>query len=209
MPGAVDVGLSTKGQKPELDVQLDRGAGRLARRHRRPGRAGAAPRVRRHRRRRLGRSRRRDARRDGPARARVARSASRDLESLPLSLVGRRAAPVTLPLGQVAHDHASDRAGADRPPRSRARDHRRGEHRGPRRCPRWSSDIEARVGRRVHAAAGYTLRQGGETEDQEEVFAQMLRRARRRGAADVLRSWWCSSARSSIRSRSCCRCRCR
>ena len=25
MPGAVDVGLSTKGQKPELDVQLDRG----------------------------------------------------------------------------------------------------------------------------------------------------------------------------------------
>ena len=25
VPGAVDVGLSTKGQKPELDVQLDRG----------------------------------------------------------------------------------------------------------------------------------------------------------------------------------------
>ena len=33
VPGAVDVGLSTRGQKPELDVQLDRGLAGIARRH--------------------------------------------------------------------------------------------------------------------------------------------------------------------------------
>ncbi len=71
VPGAVDVGLSTRGQKPELEVQLDRAlAGSLG--HGGPGRAGAAPGVRGDRRRRLGRSLRRDARRHGAARPAVA-----------------------------------------------------------------------------------------------------------------------------------------
>ena len=56
VPGAVDVGLSTKGQKPELDVQLDRGLAGSARRDRRSGGAGASAGVCRHRRRRLDRS---------------------------------------------------------------------------------------------------------------------------------------------------------
>ena len=37
-PGAVDVGLSTQGQKPELNVQVNRGARRHARREPRPAR---------------------------------------------------------------------------------------------------------------------------------------------------------------------------
>ena len=71
VPGAVDVGLSTRGQKPEVEVTIDRGlAGTLGVT---VGEAAQALRVgvRRSRRRRLGRSRGRDPRRLRPAGARV------------------------------------------------------------------------------------------------------------------------------------------
>ena len=54
VPGAVDVGLSTKGQKPELKVDDEPRPRRHARRDRRADRAGAAPGVRRRRRRATG-----------------------------------------------------------------------------------------------------------------------------------------------------------
>ena len=47
VPGAVDVGLSTKGQKPELEVQLNRGLAGSLGVTRRAGGAGAAAGVRR------------------------------------------------------------------------------------------------------------------------------------------------------------------
>ena len=129
VPGAVDVGLSTKGQKPELDVQIDRGlagslgvtVGQVAQALR-PAFAGIDvgdwidP---------SGETRDVTVRLAPESRTVVA-----DLESLPLVVNGPQTGRRTIPLGQVARDHAVDRSGAHRSPRSRARHHRRGEHRG-------------------------------------------------------------------------------
>src|SRR5215211_2138233 len=100
VPGAVDVGLSTKGQKPELDVQVDRGlagslgisVGQVAQALR-PAFAGI------------------DAgdwidpageTRDVTIRLQPeSRSSISDLESLPLVVAGPNG-PTTLPLGQIA-----------------------------------------------------------------------------------------------------------
>ena len=62
--------------------------------------------------------------------------------------------------------HAVDRSGAHRSPRSRPRHHRRGEHRGPaavggRRATSWRASTQ-----NVTFPPGYTLSQGGETEEQ-------------------------------------------
>ena len=166
-------GLSTKGQKPELDVQVDRGlagslgvtVGQVAQALR-PAFAGIDvgdwidP---------SGETRDVTIRLAPESRTVVA-----DLESLPLvgQRTGRRRRSV--PLGQVARITPVDRAGAHRPPRSRPRDHRRGQHRGPRRCRRWSDDAMARVEQNVTFPPGYGLSQGGETEDQAEIFTQMF-----------------------------------
>ena len=105
VPGAVDVGLSTNGQKPELDVQVDRGlAGSLGVTVG-PGRAGAAAGVRRHRRRRLGRSVGRDARRHRAARAGGAHERAGSRVAAADGARRRRHVPTSVPLGQVAHDH--------------------------------------------------------------------------------------------------------
>ena len=91
-PGAVDVGLSTRGTRSRSSrCELDRGLAGSLGAHRRPGRAGAAPGIRRRRRRRLGRSRRQDARRHRPPRARGARATPTDLAAaLPLHRLARR-----------------------------------------------------------------------------------------------------------------------
>ena len=129
VPGAVDVGLSTKGQKPEIEVQLDRSlagtlgvtVGQVAQ-SLRPAFAGidagdwVDP---------TGKTRDVTVRLAPEARTSVA-----DLASLPLVVAGP-GGPVTLPLGQVARIGAWHRAGQDRPARSRARDHGAGEHREP------------------------------------------------------------------------------
>jgi len=99
-PGAVDVGLSTKGQKPELEVQLDRSlagtlgvtVGQVAQALR-PAFAGidagdwVDP---------IGKTRDVTVRLVPESRTNVS-----DLEALPLIIPGREG-PVTLPLGQVA-----------------------------------------------------------------------------------------------------------
>ncbi|HEU4994805.1 MAG TPA: efflux RND transporter permease subunit [Gemmatimonadaceae bacterium] len=101
IPGAVDIGLSSKGQKPELEVELHRGVagalgvtvGQVAQ-SLRPAFAGIDagdwidP---------TGKSRDVTVRLAPEARRRAV-----DLEQLPLVVVGPNGAPSTLPLGQVA-----------------------------------------------------------------------------------------------------------
>jgi HAE1 family hydrophobic/amphiphilic exporter-1 len=170
-PGAVDVGLSTKGQKPELNVELDRGvagalgitAGQVAQALR-PAFAGI------------------DAgdwqdpsgqMRDVQVRlAAEARARARDLRQLPLPVVGPEGARATVPLGQVARvsesvgpaiiDHldrdlvvvvegnTAGRAGGD-----------------------VVSDILARV-RAIQLPPGVQFSLGGESKDQQEVFGQIF-----------------------------------
>ena len=176
MPGAVDVGLSTQGQKPELDVQIDRGlAGSL-------GvtvgadRAGAARRVRRRRRRRLGRSRRGETRDVTVRLAPESRAQRASLESLPLALVRRRQGargPPVVPLGQVATitqrlgpariDHLDrDRViTVQANTRGPIADRSDGRHPGAAR-------------RTCRCRRAITLTQGGETADQQEVFGRIL-----------------------------------
>jgi hydrophobic/amphiphilic exporter-1 (mainly G- bacteria), HAE1 family len=101
IPGAVDIGLSSKGQKPELNVELNRGVagalgvtvGQVAQ-SLRPAFAGIDvgdwidP---------AGKSRDVTVRLAPEARRRAA-----DLEQLPLVVMGPNGAPSTMPLGQVA-----------------------------------------------------------------------------------------------------------
>jgi HAE1 family hydrophobic/amphiphilic exporter-1 len=101
IPGAVDIGLSSKGQKPELNVELNRGVagsmgvtvGQVAQ-SLRPAFAGIDvgdwidP---------TGKARDVTVRLTPESRQRAA-----DLEQLPLVVVGPNGAPSTLPLGQVA-----------------------------------------------------------------------------------------------------------
>ena len=101
VPGAVDVGLSTQGPEARARRAARSRAGGIARRDRRPGRAGAAAGVRRHRRRRLDRSL--GETRDVTVRlAPESRSVVADLESLPLVVGGGQNGPRSVPLGQVA-----------------------------------------------------------------------------------------------------------
>ena len=101
IPGAVDIGLSSKGQKPELEVELNRGVagalgvsvGQIAQ-SLRPAFAGidagdwVDP---------TGKSRDVTVRLSPESRRRAS-----DLEKLPLVVIGPDGAPSTLPLGQVA-----------------------------------------------------------------------------------------------------------
>ena len=132
-PGAVDIGLSTKGQKPELEVELNRGVagtlgvtvGQVAQ-SLRPAFAGIDAGD-------WHGSDRRDAQRAGAPRARVARNAD-DLRQLPLVVHGpeRRADDDAARSG--GDDHAGRRSGDHRPPRSRpGRDGARPTRRGARR----------------------------------------------------------------------------
>jgi HAE1 family hydrophobic/amphiphilic exporter-1 len=167
VPGAVDVALSTKGQKPELDVQLDRAlagslgvtVGQVAQALR-PAFAGIDvgdwidP---------SGETR--------DVRIRLApesRTVVADLESLPL-LVGN----TSVPLGQVARVTPSigpariDHLNRDRVINVEANTE-------DRALSAVVGDTMARVEQAVTLPPGYTLSQGGETEEQQEIFTQMF-----------------------------------
>jgi HAE1 family hydrophobic/amphiphilic exporter-1 len=171
VPGAVDVGLSTKGQKPELDVQVDRGlagslgvtVGQVAQALR-PAFAGI------------------DAgdwidpsgeTRDVTIRLQPeSRTSISDLQSLPLVVAGQNG-PRTIPLGQVARIAQSiGPARIDHLDRERVITVQANTE--GRALTDVVNDIMARVDKSVKLPPGYVLSQGGETESQQEIFTQML-----------------------------------
>jgi HAE1 family hydrophobic/amphiphilic exporter-1 len=169
VPGAVDVALSTKGQKPELDVQLDRSlagalgvtVGQVAQALR-PAFAGIDvgdwidP---------SGETRDVTIRLAPESRTVVA-----DLESLPILVSGEEA---SIPLGQVARVTPSigpariDHLDRDRVIVVEANTENRA-------LSAVMGDTMARVQEAVTFPPGYTLSQGGETEEQQEIFMQMF-----------------------------------
>ncbi len=170
--GAVDVGLSSKGQKPELDVQVNRGlagtlgitVGQVAQALR-PAFAGLEagrwvdP---------SGETRDVVVRLDPESRRRAA-----DLERLPLNVPGGdRSAPTTIPLGQVATISSSvgpaiishlDRDNVVTVEANTA----------GRSLDNVLRDIDGRLAG-LTLPAGVTMTQGGEVESQQEVFSRIL-----------------------------------
>jgi HAE1 family hydrophobic/amphiphilic exporter-1 len=171
VPGAVDVGLSTKGQKPELDVQVDRGlAGSLGitvgevAQALRPAFAGI------------------DAgdwidpsgeTRDVTIRLPAAsRTVVADLESLPLVVSGPQGSS-TIPLGQVAKIVPSvGPARIDHLNRERVITVEANTEGRP--LSEVVNAIMAKVSATVDLPTGYTLSQGGEAEESGEIFLQMF-----------------------------------
>lgn len=171
VPGAVDVGLSTRGQKPELDVRVDRAlASSMGLRVSdvaaalRPAFAGI------------------DAgdwtdqtgkTRDVTVRlAPEARERAEDLASLPLVVRDGQGRPVTVPLGQVAAISSSlgpariDRLDRDRVIAVQANTQ-------DRPLTDVIRDIESGL-TGIVLPPGYTITQGGETEEQREVFGRIF-----------------------------------
>ncbi len=184
VPGAVDVGLSTKGQKPELEVELEPRARRLAGHHGGPGGAVAAAGVRRDRRRRLGGSERRDPRRDGPARARGSTAAGRPGAAAAGAVRGATEAP--RPRSRWARWRRSSKGWARRRSTTSI-------------ATRWSASrptcrgalidevtngINASTGQAA-APAGLRAHPGRRGQRPEGGLRPHLHRAGRRGAADV------------------------
>jgi HAE1 family hydrophobic/amphiphilic exporter-1 len=174
VPGAVDVGLSTRGQKPELDVQVDRGlagtvgvtVGQIAQALR-VAFAGVDagdwvdP---------SGETRDVTVRLEPGARERTA-----SLEALPITIAGAGGSdrrPVVVPLGQVAKITSSlgpariDHLDRDRVVSVQANTQGRS-------LTEVMTDIQARL-RNVPIPTGYHLSFGGETADQQEVFGRIL-----------------------------------
>ncbi len=171
VPGAVDVGLSTKGRKPEIDVIMDRGlagslgvtVGQVAQALR-PAFAGIDtgdwidP---------QGETRDVYVRLSPEARTRA-----KDLLQLPISVQGP-AGPVLIPLGQVARLENSvgpariDHLNRDRVIKIEANTEGRS-----------LNEVLADINRRLAASAplppGYQFSTGGESADQEEVFGGIL-----------------------------------
>ena len=171
VPGAVDVGLSTKGQKPEFDVTLDRPlagtvgltVGDIAQ-VLRPAFAGidsgdwVDP---------TGKTRDVTVRLAPESRSRVT-----DLESLPLVVRDQQGQPVSLPLGQVASiTPALGPARIDHLDRDRVVSVQANTQGRP--LTDVLRDIDAKI-TGVPFPPGYSLRQGGESEDQQEVFGRIL-----------------------------------
>jgi HAE1 family hydrophobic/amphiphilic exporter-1 len=171
VPGAVDVDLSTKGSKPELDVQVDRGlagslgvtVGQVAQALR-PAFAGIDagdwidP---------SGETRDVTVRLAPESRANV-----QDLQSLPLVISGEGGQSSTIPLGQVARIAQSvGPARIDHLDRERVITVQANTQGRP--LSEVIADMTERIAQ-VPFPAGYTLRQGGETEDQQEVFTRIL-----------------------------------
>jgi len=170
VPGAVDVGLSTKGRKPEVEVALDRGlagsmgvtVGQVAQALR-PAFAGidtgdwVDP---------LGETR------DVYVRlAPEARTNIRDLARLPLSVQGPNG-PVLIPLSQVAQ--LSTSIGPARIDHlNRARVIKIEANTEVRSFNEVLSEVLARVRANVALPPGYAFSQGGESEDQSEVFGRI------------------------------------
>ena len=172
VPGASDVGLSTRGQKPELDVRIDRGlAGNLGvtvgsvAQSLRVAFAGlhsgdwVDP---------TGETRKVMVRLAPEARSRAA-----DLRQLPLVVPGGLGPPRVMPLGQIAE--VGEGVG---PAQISHLDRQRfiaiqGNAAG-RPLSDVVSEIQARVDREVKLPPGYTLRQGGESADFAEVVLQIV-----------------------------------
>jgi HAE1 family hydrophobic/amphiphilic exporter-1 len=171
VPGAVDVSLSTKGQKPELTVDLNRGlagslgitAGQVAQALR-PAFAGidagdwVDP---------SGETRDVYIRFAPEARARTA-----DLERVPIVLASQQGA-VSLPLGQVATiSRELGPAQINHLDRERVINVEANTEGRP--LSEVVGDITARVEKNVRMPVGYQLSFGGDTEDQVEVFSRIL-----------------------------------
>ena len=171
IPGAVDIGLSSKGQKPELNVQLNRGiagslgisVGQVAQ-SLRAAFAGidvgdwVDP---------TGKSRDVTIRLAPESRRRAA-----DLEQLPLVVMGPGGAPSTLPLGQVAS--ITDGRGPaiidhlNREPVVNVELNTSG---------RATGDVTAdimKVVERMQLPPGVKITMGGDAESQAEVFGQIF-----------------------------------
>jgi HAE1 family hydrophobic/amphiphilic exporter-1 len=171
-PGIVDVGLSTKGQKPELTVDIDRGlagalgitAGQIAQALR-PAFSGVDARDRVDPTRET---------RDVTVRlAPESRTNVQHLESLPLSIAGPEGRPATVPLGHVARITQSlGPARIDHLDRQRVIAVQANTQGRP--LSEAMRDITERIQREVTFPPGYVLTQGGETEDQQEVFGRIM-----------------------------------
>jgi HAE1 family hydrophobic/amphiphilic exporter-1 len=171
VPGAVDIGLSTKGQKPELEIELNRGVagslgvtvGQVAQ-SLRPAFAGIDagywidP---------TGKSRKVTVRLTPEARQR-----SSDLMNLPMVVNGPNGAPSTMPLGQVATikeglgpaiiDHLN------REPVVTVELNTSGRAAGD-----VTADIQSRL-QKMQLPAGVRYTIGGDAESQQEVFGQIF-----------------------------------
>jgi len=172
VPGAVDVDLSTKGQKPELEVQVDRGlagslgitVGQVAQALR-PAFAGidvgdwVDP---------SGETR------DVTIRlAPASRTVVADLESMPLMVPGPDGTTKTIPLGQVAHvTPGLGPARIDHLDRDRVINVEANTEGAA--LSEVVNGAMARINQNVKFPAGYGLSQGGQTKDQQEIFTQML-----------------------------------
>jgi hydrophobic/amphiphilic exporter-1 (mainly G- bacteria), HAE1 family len=171
VPGAVDVSLSTKGQKPELTVDLNRGlAGSLGvtaaqvAQAMRPAFAGidvgdwVDP---------SGETRDVYIRFAPEARARTA-----DLEQVPIVLQGPQG-PVTVPLGQVASvSRELGPAQINHLDRERVINVEANTEGRP--LSEVVGDITTRIQENVRMPVGYNLSFGGDTEDQVEVFSRIM-----------------------------------
>ncbi len=171
IPGAVDVGLSTRSEKPEMDVQLDRGlagtlgvsVGQVAL-SLRPAFAGLKagdwtdP---------SGETRDVTVRLAPEARENVA-----DLERLPLVVTGADGQLSTLPLGQLATIHQGVGPAQinhlDREPVVNVQANVSG-----RSLSEVTKDINLRLAS-MQLPAGYRITQGGEARDQAEVFGRIF-----------------------------------
>jgi hydrophobic/amphiphilic exporter-1 (mainly G- bacteria), HAE1 family len=171
VPGAVDVGLSTKGQKPELTVQLNRGvagtlgitAGQVAQ-SLRPAFAGidagdwVDP---------TGETRNVEVRLAPEARRNIA-----NLEQLPLVMQGPAGPPTTIPLGQVASiERGTGPAIIDHLDRDLVVTVEANT------AGRASGDVVADIMKRLDKLSlpgGVRVTVGGESKDQNEVFGQIF-----------------------------------
>jgi HAE1 family hydrophobic/amphiphilic exporter-1 len=171
VPGAVDVGLSTRGEKPELDVRINRGlAGTLGitaaqiAASLRPAFAGV----------KAGDWTDPDGElRDVTVRlAPEARANTADLERLPLAVTTNDGRTVTLPLGQVATIvHGTGPAQINhlnRDPVVNVQANTQG-----RSLNEVLTDIQTRLGK-MPLPTGYRITQGGEARDQAEVFTRIF-----------------------------------
>jgi HAE1 family hydrophobic/amphiphilic exporter-1 len=172
VPGAADVNLSTKGEKPELEVKVDRdlastlgmSAGSIAQAMR-PAFAGidvgdwVDP---------TGETRDVTMRLVPEARTKAA-----DLSALPIVIQTAAGTPVTMPLGQIAQ--VSEGTGpAQIDHLNRARVITVGANTRGRALNAVVNDIMARVNKMQKPSAVYEVTQGGDTEAQAEIFGQIL-----------------------------------
>ncbi|HXK61856.1 MAG TPA: efflux RND transporter permease subunit, partial [Acidobacteriota bacterium] len=171
VPGAVDVGLSTRGQKPELDIQIDRAmagslgitVGQLAEALR-PAFAGidAGDWVDPE-----GETRDVEVRLIPQARTNMS-----DIEALPLMVFGQEGASASVPLAQVAR--ISRNLG---PARIDHLNRDRVITIGANTDGRPLSEVMTGINRALAEIAlppGYRITQGGEVQDQQEVFGRIL-----------------------------------